>query len=76
LQHKIWYDLPWHRHALALRKLGYKLLKIIFRLWQDRQVYDDHGYVLSLQRHGSPLAAAISSSLIVNERWTTNAKNA
>jgi len=62
-------------HALALRKLGYKLLKIIFRLWQDRQVYDDHRYVLSLQRHGSPLAAAISSSLIVNERCTTNAKN-
>jgi len=28
-------------HALALRKLGYKLVRIIFRLWQDRRVYDE-----------------------------------
>jgi transposase len=59
------YDLARARgdsHALALRKLGYKLLKIIFRLWQDRQVYDEQRYVLSLRQHGSPLAAAVSSS--------------
>ena len=48
-------------HALALRKLGYKLLRIIFRLWQDRQVYNEQRYLLSLQRHGSPLAAAGSA---------------
>jgi len=47
-------------HALALRKLGYKLIKIIFRLWQDRQLYNDQRYVLSLQQHGSPLAAAVA----------------
>jgi len=48
-------------HALALRKLGYKLVRIIFRLWQDRRVYDEQHYLLSLQQHGSPLVAALPS---------------
>jgi len=43
-------------HALALRKLAYKWLKIIYRMWQDRKPYDEHLYIASLIRRRSPLA--------------------
>jgi transposase len=44
-------------HAEALRKLGVKWLKIIFRMWQERQPYDEARYLNALIRHGSPLIA-------------------
>ena len=46
-------------HATALRKLGGKWLKIIFRMWQDRRPYDDQTYCESLVRHNSPLAKCL-----------------
>jgi transposase len=42
-------------HAEALRKLGAKWLKIIFRMWQERQPYDEARYLNALIKHGSPL---------------------
>jgi transposase len=42
-------------HALALRNLGAKWLKIIFRMWQERQPYDEARYLNALIKHGSPL---------------------
>jgi hypothetical protein len=44
-----------HNHALALRQLGAKWLKIIFRMWQERSPYDEARYLNALLQHGSPL---------------------
>ena len=43
-------------HALALRKLGSKWLKIIFRMWQNHERYDEEKYLKALKRTGSRYA--------------------
>ena len=40
-------------HASALRCLGKRWLKILWRLWQDHQRYDETHPVQSLERRGS-----------------------
>jgi len=47
-------------HALALRNLAAKWLKIIFRMWQTRTPYDETRYLQSLRNHGSPLAQLLT----------------
>jgi transposase len=42
-------------HNEALRNLGTKWVKIMFRMWQDRQPYDEAWYLTSLIQHGSPI---------------------
>ncbi|MCP4606988.1 MAG: IS110 family transposase [Proteobacteria bacterium] len=42
-------------HGLALRKLGSKWLKIIYRMWKTSKKYDESKYLHGLIRHGSPL---------------------
>jgi transposase len=42
-----------HSHANALRCLGKRWLKILWRLWQERRTYDERLHEQSLQRHGS-----------------------
>jgi transposase len=42
-----------HSHASALRCLGKRWLKILWRLWQDRQTYDEARHIESLKNHGS-----------------------
>ena len=42
-----------HSHASALRCLGKRWLKILWRLWQDRKPYDEALYLQSLQRRNS-----------------------
>ncbi|MFC1806279.1 IS110 family transposase [Planctomycetota bacterium] len=44
-------------HPQALRMLGAKWLKIIYRMWVDRRPYDERLYMASLIRHQSPLIA-------------------
>jgi transposase len=44
-----------HSHASALRCLGKRWLKILWRLWLDGQVYDESKHLKNLQRHGSPV---------------------
>ena len=39
-------------HHEALRKLAYKWQRIVWRMWQERQVYDESRYLKSLQRDG------------------------
>jgi transposase len=51
-----------HSHALALRNLGAKWTKIIFRMWQTRTPYDERRYLQSLKDHGSPLIDHIQNS--------------
>jgi transposase len=40
-------------HASALRCLGKRWLKILWRLWQNHEVYDEAKYLAQLQRRGS-----------------------
>jgi transposase len=40
-------------HACALRCLGQRWLKILWRMWQSGQVYDETLHALNQQRHGS-----------------------
>lgn len=46
-------------HHQAVRKLAYKWQRLVWRMWQDRQPYDDARYVRSLQKHGVELASAL-----------------
>ena len=49
-------------HQAALRALAFKWIRILFRCWQDRTLYDESKYLKSLQRRHAPLlhSAAIS----------------
>jgi transposase len=42
-----------HSHASALRCLGKRWLKILWRLWVERKPYDEAVHLASLQRRGS-----------------------
>ena len=56
---RAFYDLARERgqsHALALRNLANKWLKIIYRMWQNKEPYDEQRYVRQLIRKNSPIA--------------------
>ena len=40
-------------HACALRCLGQRWLKILWRMWQSGQTYDETRHALNQQKHGS-----------------------
>ena len=40
-------------HACALRCLAQRWLKILWRMWQERQPYDENRHALNQQKHGS-----------------------
>lgn len=42
-------------HHAALRALAFKWIRILYRCWQDHQVYDEARYLESLRRHQAPL---------------------
>jgi len=46
-------------HPEALRGLGAKWLKIIYRMWAERKPYDERLYIAALSRYGSPLIPRI-----------------
>jgi transposase len=50
-------------HQAALRALAFKWIRILFRCWQDRTLYDESKYLKCLQRRHAPLlrSAAISN---------------
>jgi transposase len=54
-----------HSHASALRCLGKRWLKILWRLWQDRLVYCESEHLQSLEQHGSFVAKMLGSQLAV-----------
>lgn len=51
-----------HSHASALRCLGKRWLKLLWRLWHDRLVYDEAVHLKSLETHGS----FVSKLLVAN----------
>ena len=42
-------------HQAAVRSLAFRWIRIIFRLWQNRERYDEMTYLQSLQKTKSPL---------------------
>ena len=49
-----------HDHASALRCLGKRWLKILWRLWTDRQTYDETRHQQDQQKHGSWVSAVLN----------------
>lgn len=49
-------------HHAAVRSLAYKWIRIIFRCWKDRVVYDEEKYLRSLQVKGSPVLDFIAKA--------------
>jgi hypothetical protein len=42
-----------HEHASALRCLGKRWLKVLWRMWRDHTPYDEAEHLKALQEHGS-----------------------
>lgn len=49
-------------HHAAVRSLAAKWIRIAYRCWKDRTLYNQQLYLDALRRHGSPLVAKIASS--------------
>lgn len=45
-------------HQQAVRSLGFKWIRILFRMWKDRTAYDETKYLEALRHRGSPYALA------------------
>jgi transposase len=52
-------------HHAAVRALGFKWIRIIYRCWKDGKPYDEQVYQKSLRRRGSLLGAALASATSV-----------
>jgi transposase len=44
-------------HHVILRALAFKWIRIIWRCWYDRQLYDEARYLMALQKRHSPIIA-------------------
>ena len=51
-----------HSHASALRSLGKRWLKILWRLWTDRQTYDELRHQQNQKRHGSWVSGLLAAA--------------
>jgi transposase len=50
------------KHHQACRALAYKLIRIYFACWKNRQPYQSHTFLRALARNGSPLHPALTTS--------------
>ena len=46
-------------HHAAVRALAFKWIRIVFRCWKDRVVYDENKYLAALAKRGSPLNSVL-----------------
>ena len=53
-----------HNHASALRCLGKRWLKILWRLWQSKERYDENKHLRSLERRGAKVWEKIKPALV------------
>jgi transposase len=63
---RVYYDLQRERgkeHHAAVRALAFKWIRILWRCWKDETPYDEHRYIESLIKRGSPLAARLNTQL-------------
>ena len=51
-----------HDHASALRCLGKRWLKILWRLWTDHTTYDEDRHQQNQQQHGSWVPALVAAA--------------
>jgi transposase len=51
-------------HHAAVRALAFKWIRIVFRCWQDRVVYDETRYLAALAVRGSHLAFAFAAATV------------
>jgi transposase len=49
-------------HQATLRALAFKWIRILWRCWQDRVLYDEKRYLASLRQRKSPLATALAAT--------------
>jgi hypothetical protein len=42
-------------HHAAVRSLAYKWIRVVWRCWQDRTVYEEAKYLAALRKSGSPI---------------------
>ena len=54
--------LTWRGRARRLRALAFKWARIMYRCWQERELYDEKQYMQSLKEHGSWLAQAAEAA--------------
>jgi transposase len=50
-----------HDHHAAVRSLAFKWIRILFRCWSERVVYDEKKYLAALAKRGSPLSALLGA---------------
>jgi len=50
-------------HQAAIRALAFKWIRIVFRCWQERRLYDESTYLSALQKRGSPLIQNLANSV-------------
>jgi len=51
-------------HHAAVRGLSFKWIRIVFRCWKDRAVYDESRYLMTLAKRNSPLAAVHGGTML------------
>ena len=49
-------------HHAVVRSLAFKWIRIIFRCWKDKTMYNEVKYLQALQKAGSPLLAQLSKA--------------
>lgn len=55
------------RHHQANRSLAFKLIRIYYACWKNRQTYDAGRYLRALEKNGSPLHAALQTQIKKSE---------
>lgn len=49
-------------HNAALRALAYKWIRILFRCWKNKTIYNETLYLAALEKHNSPLIKLIAQN--------------
>lgn len=58
------------KHHPATRKLAFRWMRILYRCWNDRQLYDERLFLEAQRRRNSPLSGKISDAPL---EWVTEA---
>jgi len=51
-----------YKHNAAVRALAFKWIRIMFRLWKTKSIYDENQYIRQLKKRNSPLANLIENA--------------
>ena len=53
------------KHHQACRALAFKLIRIYFACWKQRQPYQTNAYLVALEKHASPLRQKLQTQAII-----------